>query len=63
MLIVILIVIFFYSFKISHARYVITTTDANDIRYTKYIMYQQYIITIAITNTLILVFVMVINSI
>lgn len=43
--------------------YVITTTDANDIRYTKYILYQQYIITIAITNTLILVFVVVINLI
>ena len=29
--------------------HVITTTDANDIKYTLYIMYSQYIITIAIT--------------
>ena len=42
--------------------HVITTTDANAIKYTLYIMYSQYIITIAITNCYILLLVMVINS-
>lgn len=43
--------------------YVIITTDANAIRYTNYILYSLYIITIAITNYCISIFVMVINSI